>query len=265
MKRYNLNAVYIAHELPLNLLDNIRKYKLIHKERKRLTFQIGKDKYFFVNSFGVIVFYNMTNPEIEDIIEFLKEKNISIVPEKIRDAYEEDYIVVQSNKDIIEFREVYLKKINLDAIMVLAWVIARSVALDNYEVQVDNMMEEFSKLNNQLKEKGKLKIRSRNLLKIIGANNSIIEAMISKLSLLEGPSITWEKENLDWLFNNIYELFEIEERFETVEYKLNFIQNNSNILLESIRTRKEVILEMTIIILIFIEVIMFAYDIWPLA
>jgi len=263
MKKYNLNAVYIANELPLNLLNDVKGYKLIHKERKRLTFEIEKNKYFFLNSFGVIVFYNMTYEEISGIIDFLKEKKVKIVPEKIRDAYEEDYVIVQSNKDIIEFKEVYLKKINLETIMVIAWVVARSVALDNYEVLVDNRIEEFSKLNLQLKEKGKLKIRSKQLLKIIGTNNSIIEAMISKLSLLEEPSITWEKESLDWLFNNLYELFEIDERFDTVEYKLKFLHNNTNVFLEAIRNKKEVILEMTIIILIFIEVVMFAYDLWP--
>ncbi|MBU4351697.1 MAG: RMD1 family protein [Nanoarchaeota archaeon] len=263
MEKYNLNAVYIASKLPLNLLENIRQYKLIHKEKKRLIFQFGKNKFFFLNSFGVIVFFNMNHSEIGDIIEFLKEKEIKIVKEKVREAYEEDFVIIKSNKEIVEFKKVYLRKVSLDSIMILTWIISRSVALDNYEVQVDNMMEKFSKLNYQLKTNGKLKIKSKELLKIIGANNSIIEGMISKLSLLEKPAITWEKENLDWLFNSLYELFEIKERFDTVEYKLNFIQNNSNILLESIRSKNEVILDMTIIILIFIAVILFAYDLWP--
>lgn len=260
---FKINALHISKELPLIKLKKILKYKQVQSDRSTTIYKLKKDSYLFAYSFGVLFFYNVKENQINEIIERIRNLGIKIFPEKIRDKYEEDYVVAKGRKQSVKFEEVHLKSTSLESIKVIAWVISRSVALDHYEADVDLMMEEFSKLNAQLKEKGKLRIGSKKLLKLIGRNNSIIEGMISKLSLLEEPACTWEEEKMDALFNSLYEMFEIEERFDTVEYKLKYIQNNSNILLEAIRNKKEVILEMTIIILIFIEVVMFAYELWP--
>ncbi len=262
MEKHKIIALHIAKDLPLKKIKALLEFKLLDYEKKVSIYSVRDNSYIFIYSFGAIFFYNVDEKTINKTLEIMKSNGISIFSEKLREKYEEDYVVVENSTEKVGFEEVHLKQPNLESVRILAWVISRSVALDHYEAQVDDMMGTFSRFNRQLKLKGKLNISSKNLLKIIGSNNFIIESIISKLSILEEPAATWENEKLDWLFNKLYELFEIEERFEIIEHKVNYLQNISNTLLEAKRNKKEVILELTIIILIFIEVIMFAYELW---
>ena len=263
MKRHAINAIYVAKEIPLLKIKPFVKLKLLLADRKRLTYSIGRG-YLYIYSFGVLVFYDCDDNTINGFIRSMITNGIPLVPEKIMDKYEEDYFLVKANKNLVGFEQVNFKKVNLETVSVLAWVIARSVALDNYESQVDNMMSEFSMLNNQLKEKGRLKTSGRKLLRVIGQNNSIMEGMVSKLSLLEEPEVTWKDKELDWLFSELYDMFDIEERFDTVEYKLNYLQSMTNTFLEAVRSRHAFWLEITIIALIFIEVLFWFFDKWLL-
>lgn len=260
-KKHSINAVRVADELSIKELKSAFKYKLLQEGRKLLIFSVPPQGFLFVYSFGVLIFYDLGHNVVDSVLQTLKKQGVDLVPEKIRGRYEDNYAILEDKKNSVEFEHAKLKKINLETIKMVTWVVARSVALDHYESQVDDMMEEFSKLNKQLKEKGKLKIGTGKLLQKIGTNNSIIEAMLSKLSLFEKPSATWEEEKMNWLFKDMYELFEIEDRFETIEYKLKYLQDNSEIFLEAIRSKREVLLELTIIVLIFIEIVLFVFEI----
>lgn len=257
MAEHKLKAGYVAKELPIVKVKDVLKYKLLTEKRDRVVFEIAPKKYVFVYSYGVLVFYDVDDVMVSATIKNLRGLGIDIEKDKLWD----EYPIVEHVKDAVEFNQVKMKNASVDNIEIVARMLAQSVALENYENKVDGIVNSFSALNKQLKDKGKLKGGSKELLKIIGTNNTIVETIVSKMALLEEPAAAWESEEVEWLFNRLRRTFQLEERFKHLQYKLEFIQNNSEVMLDILNNRKSEILEWVVIILIAIEIVIFVYEV----
>lgn len=247
-----LKAVFLAKELPIAKAKDVLNYRLVSEKRERAVFEISPKKYLFAYSFGALVFYDVEDVMISATIKNLRGLAVEILKEKIWDEYK----IIESSKNAVGFNEMAMKSRDLEHISLAALVLAQSVALEFYENQVDAMVTRFSSFNMQLKQSGKLKARGRDILKFVGENNSIIEVIVSKLALLEEPPSAWESQEIEWLFNRLHYMFEIEERFKRLQYKLDFTQKNSSAMLEVLRSRRDAMLEWIIIILIAVEVVL---------
>ncbi|HII15054.1 MAG TPA: RMD1 family protein [Nanoarchaeota archaeon] len=258
MTEHKLKAGYVAPELPIPKVKDVLKYKAISEKRERAVFEIAPKKYVFVYSFGVLVFYDVEDVMVSATIKNLRGLGIQIEKDKLWD----EYTVAEHMKNAVEFSQVKLKNVSVETIEIVARMLAQSVALENYENKVDGIVNSFAALNRQLKDHGRLKGGSKELLKIIGTNNTIVETIVSKMALLEEPAAAWESEEVEWLFNRLRRVFELEERFKHIQYKLEFIQNNSEVMLDILNNRKAEILEWVVIILIAIEILIFVYEVW---
>ena len=258
MAEFKFKAVYLVPELPIPKLKDVIKHKLILEKRERLVFEVAPKKYIFIYSFGAVVFYDVDENIENETIKTIKDLKIGLVKDKISD----EYLVIEHIKTSVEFNQIKLKTIDFEKLRIISLVLAQSVALENYEIQVEKIIDQFSALNKQLKDKGKLTVTDKELMKIIGTNSSIIEVIVSKLALLEKPASAWESEETELLFNRLHYMFEIEERFKHIQYKLNFIQNNSELMLDMISTRRGAMLELIIIILIVVEIAIWFYELF---
>lgn len=258
MAEFKLKAIYLAPELVIPKVKEALKYKLIGEKRERLVYEAAPKKYVFIYSFGAIVFYDIDENLQKEIIKTIKSLKLGEIKNEISD----EYLVIEHNKTSVEFNHIKLKSIDMAKLKLIALILAQSVALENYEFQVEKIMDSFSLLNKQLKDKGKLKVSDKDLMKIIGNNSSIIEVIISKLALLEKPASTWEDEENAILFNRLHVMFEVEERFKHIEYKLGFIQNNSELMIDVFNQHRANFLEIIIIALFVLDLIVIAYEIF---
>lgn len=258
MAEFKFRAIYLAPELVINKVKDVLKYKLVQEKRERLVYEAAHKKYIFIYSFGAVVFYDVEENIQSEIINTLKLFDMG----KVKNEISEEYLVIEHSKNSVEFNNIRLKSIDMDKLKLIALILAQSVALENYEHQVEKIIDSFSALNKQLKDKGKLKVSDKELMKIIGTNSSIIEMIISKLALLEKPASTWENEENASLFNRLHLMFEIEERFGHIEYKLDFIESNSELMLDMIANRRAAMLELVIIGLFVIDLIVIIYEIF---
>lgn len=256
MAEFKLSAQYVAAELPIQKIKDSLKYKLVSEKRERLVYEVQNKKYLFVYSFGVLVFYNLDDHIMNEIFKCIKDLGVDFVKEKIAD----EYVVIEHLKTSVDFNYIRLKNVDLEKLKIISWVLAQSVALENYEEQVIKIVDKFSVLNKQLKDTGKLKVEDRELMRIVGTNSSIIESIISKLALLEKPASAWESQETEWIFNRLRHMFEIEERFKHIEYKLDFIQNNSEMMIDIINQHRANFLELIIIALFIVDLIIIAFE-----
>jgi uncharacterized Rmd1/YagE family protein len=86
--------------------------------------------------------------------------------------------------------------------------------------------------------------------------------IVSMMYLLDKPDEAWNDEILDQLYQDASEMFELKERYRTIDHKLRMIQENIGLLAEFLSYRRADLLEATIILLILIEVILFIYELW---
>jgi uncharacterized Rmd1/YagE family protein len=96
-------------------------------------------------------------------------------------------------------------------------------------------------------------------MRMIGLGGSSVNVIISKLSLLDKPDITWEEEDAERLHLALRRQFELDDRFSILRDKINFLQESSKTVLEVLQDRKSAWLEVIIIVLIAMEFMFFVF------
>jgi uncharacterized Rmd1/YagE family protein len=139
----------------------------------------------------------------------------------------------------------------------ISQLLAQSVALNYLEIEVDKALDKVQKQVSILRRSGRFSISDKSAFKNIGFAMDIRHRVLTRLALFDKPEATWESENLEFLYDELYTFFDIEDRHRTIARKLSFISDNTSFLYEFLSTRKSHQLEWIIIWLIAFEIVLF--------
>jgi uncharacterized Rmd1/YagE family protein len=217
-------------------------------------------RYMVVFKFGSVVFYNVGAKEREECLELTK----NFVETPLSYPMTEDYMVKVSPRldewAKLESDHIVLKRLDVNNISVISAVLAQTVALEHYEQKVDAMLEIFSKLNKSTELTGDLNISKKRLFSLVAENNNTLTELITKLGLLGRSDTAWQFAQYNIVWEGLRQDFELEDRFQDLDYKLNLIQTQVKFYLEILQNRKSDFLEWTIIVLIALEICVSLYD-----
>jgi uncharacterized Rmd1/YagE family protein len=134
-------------------------------------------------------------------------------------------------------------------------LVAESTALDYYDILIENLLEQASVYTKRLELEGKFIDSKEDLLKFIGMCLSAKQDIISNLYIVDSPDETWDSPELDKVFHELKLMLEIDVRYRAVEYKSKIIQESIEVITDLVKTKREVMLEMIVILLIAFEII----------
>ncbi len=129
-------------------------------------------------------------------------------------------------------------------------------------VKVDELLATTSEISDNLKRKGELKRRAKDINKFIGYCMVTKQELVTSMYLLDRPEETWQDQVLDGLHRDASEMFEIRSRYKTIDYKLKMIQESLELIGDLLSTRKAELLSVLIIILIGVSVVLAVYKLW---
>ena len=255
----HLKAYYVAKEIPINRIKGALPFVETSITRETALYTLNSATV-YIYSFGSIVFVGTSPSEEKGFIKELSKK-IALKKRHFTEGY--DIIKDHNAKHFfVKSSCVIVKKLEHKMLDVVARVLAQSVALESYEEEFDKTEEEFSKMNQQLAKNGKLSLSGKEVMKIIARNNLVMEEIVSGVGVLDKPDSVWESTILDLLHTKLSDEFELVERFQNLQSKMTFVQENYKVFLESLRGRNDARLEWIIIILIAIEIFLFVYQLW---
>ena len=154
-----------------------------------------------------------------------------------------------------------VQELNMKSVDVISNIMAQSVALDAYNDTVDDLLSTFSKINTTVRTKGSLTSLQRDsLFRTVASNNSIFIDMVSKLGIKDRSDTAWNLSQYEDIHEGLKSEFEIQLRFEHIEFKLDLIQQNAKFFLEVLQSQKSNSLEWIIIVLIAFECILMCLD-----
>lgn len=252
---FNLEAIYLAKEILIEKAAEKLPYNLIGRRREFLTYLVGPHEFIFLFSFGAIVFVNI-DKDTQTAVKKAMGKFLRAPVKK--NSYSESYILQQSEQLNIGDSAANLPIIENGEIEVSARILAQSAALEYIEDLTDEILSNIETMNASL-EGGRLPQSSHAVLQLFAQNNGIIQFVISKLSLLDKPEITWENERLEILFSQLADIFELRSRFRNIEYKISFSRQNSEFVLSALRNRQGNFLEIIIIVLIATDILLYFF------
>ena len=131
--------------------------------------------------------------------------------------------------NLVNEKTLMLHRLDLNTIRVVAGVLGQTVALHYYEREVDSMLEVFKSINTGIVRSGGVGARKNGMFKLVASNNSLHTDIILNLKLLDrarpGEAV-WNYDAYQSLWETLQEEFELQQRFQSIDFKLELIQNN---------------------------------------
>ncbi len=257
--QYSFTSHYIKHSLNLaKVEEKNRDLTLWRRERNQLVYKVSETQYICVYSFGVVSVFGVDDRREKD--KFLRRFAKGGEEEPgvgLAGLPTEEYPVIidPDDPENVEFNAIRLRTLDISKLLLVFHTVAQSVAMDFIENQVEETLQRFEKIHLNLQKEGKLIVDTKEVMKTIGMSGNIVSFIVGQLSLLDKPDIAWEDKEAESLFMNMRKMFELEDRFSTLRFKLNFIQDSSELIFDALNTRRSYLLELTIVILIVIELV----------
>ncbi|GKY90414.1 hypothetical protein MPSEU_000015200 [Mayamaea pseudoterrestris] len=159
-------------------------------------------------------------------------------------------------------------ELDMNGVAVISNILAQTVALDSYNDMVDDMLSQFAKINSSITSSGVANggngkfdaSHKQFLFQTVAKNNSIFIDMISKIRIKDRNDTAWNLTKYQDIHSALRDEFEIDDRFDSIEMKLNLIQQNAKFFLEVLQSQKSNTLEWIIVGLIAVECCIMCMD-----
>lgn len=265
MQTMNFLAVSVAQELNLNQFAKHfgieKKFKwedtLILKEHQlKGIFNDYHNKSAYLFHFGCLVGMNCTKHDLSDLYNYISKIDTSLANNINHFKYNDSYLVeINSDRELeVHHNFMVTPRLLEHYPQMIAIVLARSVALDRIEENIEKVSDEIEKIIDYL-DHGKLNIGDDKLAKLSAQVLRYKYNTISYVMVLDKPDITWYKEDADILFMQLAELFELQERYENLRHKTETIMDITEVFTILTHAKRGTRLEWMIIILIAFEII----------
>ena len=183
------------------------------------TFVTAKNNIVVVFRYGAVVFFGCDDEEINQI----SEKIAPFISKSYDDDSEEtNTLVFDKNEDNVDHSGVVsFKEKTIERYQVCAEILAKSVILNRYENKVSSVFENVEPLAENLKSKGRSGTNLKNLNRQSGEIILSMTQTIGRAELTEKPDVLWEHPELERLYIKLAEEYEIKERSNYLQQKLD--------------------------------------------
>jgi uncharacterized Rmd1/YagE family protein len=218
-----------------------------------LTFRAGQSGLVVVFRFGVVVLFDLSVLEADEVLRRLRERVIR--PVSVR---EEETAIVETaserDEQILPGGPISLRTCTPEHVIVIADALAKSVILARDEREVAAVIERVEPLARELAEKGRTPGERRSILKHIG-NALLVQHRVSgRVAVTDKPDAVWDRPDLERLYARLQEEYELRERAEALSHKLQVISDTAEVLTDMIDTKRSLRLEFIIMLLIVFEI-----------
>lgn len=160
----------------------------------------------------------------------------------------------------VEGNMLFVPDFSVPVLQVVAEVLARSVVLERFEGRVGTTFESLQPMAADLGNGRLTRSHHRVLLKRLGDVLLDQQEMVGRVAVSDKPDVLWDRPELERLYSRITDEFEIPDRFEAVESKLDLIGRTIQTAIDLIQSRRSLRVEWYIVILIVFEIVLTLYE-----
>jgi uncharacterized Rmd1/YagE family protein len=155
-----------------------------------------------------------------------------------------------------------LQSASLERLQLVAEALSKSVLLDHYEGRIAADFDLIEPLALELERTGRIRGGTREHLKRIGALLLMEGRMVGRAAIGDKPELLWEHPGLEGLNAVLEDEFEIHERLDALDRKLELAARTERTLVELISTRHALRVEWYVVALIAFEILLTLYELW---
>ncbi len=250
-----------AHALHLGDRINTMGFEKEALSAVPLAVRVGKTGIAVLFRYGVAVLIGLSPEDEAGFLERLKPR----VGGKLERFEEETAVVALAGgtEDQVQAGgPIQLRDMLLERLLVIADVLAKSVALADDERQVAKVFEIIEPFAKELADHGRTRRDRKGVLQLIG-NALLVQHRVSgRVAVGEKPDALWDRPDLERLYARLEDEYELKERVDTLNRKLAVVAETADTLADIIDTRRSLRLELIVVVLIAFEIIVTFYQIY---
>jgi uncharacterized Rmd1/YagE family protein len=258
----------LASQINVNRLEQYLLTLKIYKTEKQwngLEIQLpGKNQCLYVFTNGTLVTWGLKKFEVKPYYDLLRPFCLKHVEAPIVDGYSYSIGGQTTIKPHAWFHVemITLQEDDREIKLSLSYGFSQSIKLKYYESRMEKLVERYNPLIQELYTRGKMSIQRRRMREIIGE----ILAAKSEINLvgnfLYQPKFFWQHPNLEKYYIMLERYLDIPERAETLNEQLNTLSEVFDMFHSHLESRHASFLEIIIIVLIGVEIIFSALNLY---
>lgn len=219
---------------------------------------LSNRKDIFIFSYGVFVAWGLTRAEEAQLLDELTPFSINPLP-SIEVAR---YVFKYGDRSEMAIHE----RFNVDIILLetessqlklaFSYGLAQSIQLESYESEVQKTIEANNNYPKQLAKKGTILLSRNAISKKMGEIFLARSSINLNSEYLAAPEYFWEHPSLEPYYVMSEKFLDLPRRVSALNQKLNILHELFDMLSSQLQYRHSNILEITIILLIFIEIVL---------
>lgn len=225
---------------------------VIHQEIAKERSHSGDVFYF---SYGAVVMWGLEEAEEKQVLEILKRFEKDPISKIERD----DFTFTYGESMKIDEDEIFLEGKNFMQKLAISYAIAQSVKLAVFEEGVNATIEKSSHLPEQLAADGKVPFSRKDIFKRTGELFIQRTRVNLNSNVLDVPEFFWENPELEPVYRKTANYLDVSKRVDGMNKKLAVIHDFLEILSSELNHQHSSRLELTIILLIVIEVLLMLF------
>jgi required for meiotic nuclear division protein 1 len=225
-----------------------------------LAVRLGANGLAVVFRYGVVVFLGLTADHEAEFLERLIPRTFGKIS-----PHEEEWAKVQIAKEAEEpipvGGPILVREMSLERLLVVSDALAKSVVLGHDEREVANVFDTIEPFARELATSGQTSKSRTDLLKLLG-NSLLVQHRVSgRVAVDEKPDVLWDRPDLERLYARLEDEYELSERVDILNRKLEVISDTATTLADIIDAKRSLRLELVVIFLIAFEIVVTGYEI----
>jgi uncharacterized Rmd1/YagE family protein len=229
-------------------------YPDARRTAKQLRYTLEPSGEVFIFPFGAAVFRDLSPERRESELARLRRARPGLTTQVIREE-----LTVRETDGTgwgVAGGVLTVDRLTPDRSGIVALTVAQSAAMEYYERLVDQMFVRTAGLVERLERRGTVSINTRPLHRFIGEAIGTRSEVFTVLSLLDKPDETWDDPAMDRIYADLRSEFDLADRYTALELKLRSVQEALELVLDVARERRLVLLEVSIAVLIVLELVL---------
>lgn len=227
------------------------KSQTFDHEKEALLLKIDKG-HALVFKFGCVVFWDIPEETRQQILKTLESCTLSLYPQE-KETYPFKFgkgaTVISDGITLLEDETLPLQ------LLTVSYALAQSLKLAVFEERVASMIEKTRSIPKQLAQRGKISIRNKEINKSIGSLLMAKHTINIHSDILDTPNFLWENPEFEPLYTQTTNDQDLSSRLHVLNTRLDIVQDLFHLLGEELKNRHSFFIEITIVLLITIEVV----------
>lgn len=212
----------------------------------------------FVYRFGAVVFIGVGVAEQDSILATISPHVVDTAQPVETEAL--TLVVGAGEEALIAPGRLNLADFTDERLLVIADVLAKSVALAGDERYLRKVFDQIEPLAANLASSGSTALPSQTLLRLLGESLGAQTRMVGRIEVEEQPDILWDRPDLNRLHARLAEEYELDARARALARKLKVVEESASMLANLAEARRMRRLEIAIVALIAFEIVLSLMD-----